>query len=149
MKANEPPIIVEQSFDAAAETVWKAITELDRMVLWYFDNIPAFKAEVGFETQFNIHNEGRDFLHQWKISKVVPYKIIAYIWTFEEYEGEAEVSFELTEVNNQTKLALTNTILKDFTEGIPEFTRASCIGGWEYFIQGQLKEYVESSQQSS
>ena len=39
---------------------------------WYFENIPAFKAEVGFETQFEIHNQGRIFPHRWKVTKVVP-----------------------------------------------------------------------------
>ncbi len=39
---------------------------------WYFENIPAFKPEVGFETQFNVQSEERNFLHKWKVTEVQP-----------------------------------------------------------------------------
>ncbi len=74
MKKNDAPIILEQTFNASIETVWNSITEIDQMRKWYFNNIPSFKPEVGFTTQFNIHNDSRDFLHLWKIIEVVSAK---------------------------------------------------------------------------
>lgn len=64
MKETEEPVIVEQTFDASVETVWNAITVLDQMRQWYFENIPSFRPEVGFETQFDVQNEDRHFLHK-------------------------------------------------------------------------------------
>lgn len=145
MKKNDEPIIVEASFKSPVETVWNSITAIDLMRQWYFENIPSFKAEVGFKTQFNVISEGRNFLHMWEITEVVPLKRIAYSWKFNEYAGEGLVVFELSAQNDLTKLKLTNSVLESFPDGIPEFTRESCIGGWEYFIQHRLKEYLEKS----
>ena len=95
MKASEGPIVVEQTLNADVETVWKSITEVDRMRGWYFDNIPSFKPEVGFETLFTVSNEGREFPHRWKVTEVVPNKKLAYDWSFDNYAGDSFVEWEL------------------------------------------------------
>ena len=143
MRSSDEPIVVEQTFNATIDTVWKAITQVDLMRQWYFDNIPAFRPEVGFETQFNVRSQGRDFLHMWRVTEVVPGRKIVYGWRFAEYAGDASVAFELIKQDNLTSLRLTCTVRESFPEGIPEFTRESCIGGWEYFIKKSLKEYLE------
>ena len=84
MRKNDEPIVVEQTFNAPIDAVWKSITEIDQMRQWYFDNIPAFKPEVGFETQFNVQSQGRDFLHMWKVTEVVPEKMITYNWKYDD-----------------------------------------------------------------
>jgi uncharacterized protein YndB with AHSA1/START domain len=142
MKQSDPPVIVEQVFDLPVETVWKAITEREQMVQWFFDNIPDFKAKVGFETQFKIHNEGRDFLHLWRITEVNPNRKITYRWSYDQYDGEALVTFELVPDGATTRLRLTNIVLADFDDTIPEFKRESCVAGWEYFIKQRLKNYL-------
>lgn len=143
MKKNEKPITVEQTFDASAEEVWKAITELDLMRQWYFENIPAFIPVVGFKTEFNVVSDGRNFLHKWRITEVIPGKVITYSWQFEEYPGEGLVEFNISSEKNKTKLRLTNYVLEDFPDNVPEFTRESCHGGWTYFINERLKEFLE------
>ena len=69
MKKNENPIIVEEIFRNPVEVVWNSITKVDLMRQWYFENIPAFKAEVGFKTQFNVISEGRSFYTCGRILK--------------------------------------------------------------------------------
>lgn len=145
MKKTDDPIIVEQTLSATVDTVWKAITEVDLMRQWYFNNIPSFEPRVGFETQFNVENEGRGFPHLWKVTEVEPLKKLAYDWRFEGYPGDGLVVFELFDENGTTKLRLTNHVLEDFPEDVPEFKRESCIAGWEYFIQKRLKEYLEQA----
>jgi len=49
MRKNDEPIIVEQTFNRSIDTVWNSVTEIDQMRQWYFENIPSFKPEVGFE----------------------------------------------------------------------------------------------------
>lgn len=143
MKTSDEPIVIEQLINAPAETVWAAITEPDRMVRWFFDNIPDFKPEVGFATRFDIECKGRRFPHLWKITAVHPGKSITYDWRYEGYEGAAAVTFELVSADEATRVRLTNRVVEDFQEGIPEFTREAGVGGWSYFIQDRLKEYLE------
>lgn len=143
MKKSEPTIIVEETFDASIEKVWTSITEIDHMRKWFFDNIPSFKPIVGFETEFAVKNEERIFTHQWQIVEVIPLKLIKYNWKYKEYDGNAFVVFELTEKDGLTNLRLINIVTEDFSDQIPEFRRESCIGGWRYFINQRLKNYLE------
>jgi len=145
MRKDEKPIVVEQTFNATIDTVWKAITEIDLMRQWYFENIPSFKAEVGFETQFNVTSQGREFLHMWKVTEVVPQKKLTYNWKYENYPGDSFVVFELFKQNNSTRLKLTTHVRESFPDDIPEFKRESCIAGWEYLIGKRLREYLEGA----
>ncbi len=146
MSYQEEPVEVIQYFNAPRSEVWKAITHLDTMVKWYFDNIPDFKPEVDFYTEFNIHSEGRDFLHQWTIREVIPEKKISYDWKFREYEGQGLVTFELFDESAGTMLKLSNYGIETFPDEIPEFTRESCQAGWEYFINGRLNNFINNSE---
>lgn len=142
MKKGDELIIVEQSFTASSEAVWNAITKPDQMRQWYFDNIPDFKPEAGFETRFNVQSNDRNFLHIWKVTEVQPQKMITYSWEFENYPGKSTTSFEIIKRENLTLLRLTVEILENFPEDISEFTRESCIGGWTYFINNRLKDFL-------
>jgi len=144
MKVTDKPIVVSQTFNASIDTVWNAITELHQMQQWFFEVIPDFKPEVGFKTLFNVTSEERNFLHLWEIAAVIPKQKIVYLWKYKEYPGSTLVSFDLTKNNNQTKLTVTNMVLEDFPQDIPEFKPESCLGGWEYFIKNRLKDYLNN-----
>jgi len=144
MKANET-IIVEEQLSAPISVVWDAITNLNSMKKWYFNNIPSFKPEVGFKTQFKVKSEERSFLHLWEVVEVIPFKKIIYNWKYAEYLGNSLVCFELFENNNSTKIRLTCKITESFSDDIPEFKTESCRGGWNYFIKQNLKNYLENS----
>jgi uncharacterized protein YndB with AHSA1/START domain len=144
MKTSDKPIIVEERFNSSIESVWKALTEIDEMRRWYFDNIPAFKPETGFKTEFNVRSEERNFLHKWIVTEAEYLKKIKYRWEFESYQGKSTADFELFRQDDSTLLRLTVVIEEDFQEDIPEFERDSCIAGWNYFINGRLKDYLNS-----
>jgi hypothetical protein len=110
---------------------------------WFFKDIPAFIPEVGFETQFNVKSQDRNFLHLWKITEVIPLKKITYNWKYEDYPGDSLVTFEISEQNNLTTIKITTLILESFPQDIPEFTRESYVEGWTYFIKKSLKEFLE------
>ena len=130
METLNKPIIVEQTFLHCTKKVWDAITLPDQMNHWYFDNIPSFEAVVGFQTEFNVTSNDRNFKHLWKILEVEPLKKIKYRWRFAEYPGDSFVTFELFEMNSTTLLRLTNEGLESFPRDIPEFTSESCQAGW-------------------
>lgn len=144
MKVTDPLIVVEQLFDKSISEVWKAITELKQMKEWFFDNIPDFKPEVGFKTQFNVQAPSRNYMHLWEIVEVVTGKKIVYKWSYQDLKGIGLVTFKLFQEDNKTRLKLTNTIIEDFDDSIPEFNRKSCIGGWNYFIQERLVQFLRS-----
>jgi len=141
MRDTNKPIIVEQTFTTSISNVWNAITKLDQMRQWYFENIESFEPEVGFETQFNVESQGRNFLHLWTVTEVVQMKKITYNWKYDGYTGDSYVTFELFEEENQTRLQLTHAVIESFPMDVPEFTRASCTAGWNYFIRNRLKEF--------
>ena len=143
MAESTSPIVVEQFFNVAREQVRSAITERDQMVQWFFDAIPEFRPETGFETRFNVNAGERDFMHHWKITDVVPGEKIVYDWRYEDLPGAGKVTFELLQQGDGTRLRLTNEGLVSFPD-LPEFTAESCLGGWKYFLQGNLKSYLES-----
>jgi len=72
------PVIIEQLFDVSIKAVWKALSNVQLMRLWYFDNIHAFVDKVGFETRFTVQNNEKSFIHLWKVFEVIPNKIITY-----------------------------------------------------------------------
>jgi len=143
MKRSEGPIIVEQHFDRLVLDVWNAIVEIDEMRKWYFDNIPDFKAEVGFSTQFLVESGERKFLHLWEVIEVIPTSKLVYSWRYEGFAGDAVSSFEVSGHDDSALLRVTLQVLQDFPEGIPEFTRESAIAGWNYFIKDRLKTYLD------
>lgn len=143
MKVDEEPIIIEQTFNTSIDAVWKAITDIDQMRQWFFDNIPSFKPEVGFETQFDVQSGERTFRHMWKVTEVVPLKLIKINWNYEGYQGDSDVLFELSEQDNKAKLRLTDLVLEDFSQDIPEFKRESGVEGWTFFIKRSLKDFLD------
>ncbi|QEG00238.1 hypothetical protein Mal15_43080 [Stieleria maiorica] len=143
MNDSSAPVVVEQSFDASTELVWKAITEREHMVQWFFENILEFRAEPGFETQFDIDTGSRVFRHLWKITEVIPKQKIVYDWRYEGFTGQGKVTFEVFEEAEGSKLRVTNEGIESFPNDIPEFTRESCEDGWTYLLQTSLKQYLD------
>lgn len=143
MSELSKPIAVEQAFDVPAERVWDAITDHKQMIQWFFQDIPDFRPEVGFHTQFNVNTGERDFFHLWTITEVVPGQKIVYDWRYKDYPGIGTVSFEVFSNGRGSKLRVTTLGLETFPRDIPEFSRESCEGGWNYFIQGNLKRFLE------
>lgn len=143
MRVSEPPVVVQEIYDWPAEAIWRAITDVEEMRQWYFECIPAFEARVGFETEFTITNEGREFPHLWDVTEVEPGKKIVYGWRFHGYPGHGMVTFELEEQGGQTSLTLTNEVLEDFPDEIPEFRRESCLAGWQYLLGQSLREFLQ------
>lgn len=141
----DKPVIVTQAFKNSIEMVWNAITDVDQMPQWFFEQIESFEPTIGFKTQFVIQNKDRVFTHLWKITEVIPNKKIVYNWNYKEYTGDSFVTFELAESNNQVALKLTHTVTEEFPDTIPEFSRESCLGGWNYFIGERLKAYLNKN----
>ncbi|NND93562.1 MAG: SRPBCC domain-containing protein [Flavobacteriales bacterium] len=139
---QEIVVRVQAEYPVKPVDVWNAITLPERMKEWYFEQMPDFKAEVGFETSFLVENEGRRFPHIWNVKEVEPRSRLGYEWTFTGYEGASYALFELNEIPSGTRLTLRCTGLETFDQKIHEFREESCRAGWEYFLNKRLKEYL-------
>ena len=144
MRTTDPPIIVEEIFDKPIRDVWTAITEVSQMTQWFFEDIPEFKPEVGFKVQFNVKAPSKNFLHLWKITEVIPQQKIVYNWKYQDHAGNSYVTFELFEIENQTKLIVSTKIVEDFDDSIEEFKYESGIAGWNYFIKERLVAFLNT-----
>lgn len=136
------PFVIERTYDAPLEKVWKAITDKDQMKEWYF-NIAGFKPQVGFEFQFEAGSEDKKYLHLCKITDVEPGKKLRYSWRYDNVPGNSFVTFELFAEGNKTRLKLTHEGLETFVTGNRDFAKESFAKGWGHIIGKSLKEYVE------
>jgi uncharacterized protein YndB with AHSA1/START domain len=137
------PIVVEQTFSAPTERVWRAITDRAQMSRWFFEQIKDFQPERGFETTFVVHADGKDYPHHWKVTEVVPGQRLVNDWLHPGIPGAAVVEWDLSKAGDGSRLKLTFTEVASFPQDNPAFTRESCQGGWEYFF-ARLKGFVEN-----
>ena len=137
-------IVIERTYNAPVEKVWRAITDKDEMKQWYFD-LEEFKAEPGFEFQFyGEGKQGEKFLHLCKVIEVIAKKKLTYSWRYDGYEGNSFVTFELFEEGNKTRLKLSHKGLESFpVTPNNDFAKENFTEGWTYIIGTGLKEFVE------
>lgn len=140
----EGPIIVEQTVNAPIEKVWKAITDKDEMKKWYFQ-LEEFKAEPGFEFQFEGGTETNKYIHLCKIKEVDPPHKLSHSWRYEGYAGDTTVTFELFDEGDRTRVRLTHEGLETFPQDNPDFARNNFQMGWTEIITKSLKNYVENT----
>jgi uncharacterized protein YndB with AHSA1/START domain len=139
------PFVIERTFNAPVEKIWKAITDKDQMKKWYFD-IAEFKPEVGFEFTFTGESEGVIYIHLCKITEVIPEKKLSYTWRYRDYEGLSHVTFELFDEAGATRLKLIHEGLETFPQDKKDFKKESFIGGWNYIVGTSLKNFLEEPQ---
>ena len=139
-------IVKETTVNAPVEKVWKAITEPTEMKKWYFD-VPDFKAQVGHKFQFWGGDENTKYLHLCKVTEVIPEKKLSYTWTYENFNVESVVTFELFEAagagNDKTRVRLTHIGVEKFPTDDKNFARESFVAGWDHIIGTSLREYLE------
>jgi uncharacterized protein YndB with AHSA1/START domain len=139
---NTHPFVIERTFNAPVEKVWEAITDKDQMKQWYFPMLESFEPVVGFQTEFNVRFEGKDHIHIWKVTEVIPNKKISYEWRYGGFEGNSLVTFELFSEGNATRLRLTHAGLETFPP-LADFARENFAKGWTELIGSLLKAFVE------
>jgi len=147
MSDRSEPIIVERTFDAPIATVWKAISDRDTMIKWYFE-IAAFKPEVGFKFQFTAVGEDgiKKFVHLCEVKDVIVPRKLGYSWRYEGYPGDTLVTWELFEEDDKTRLKLTHKGFETFPEEAKEISRHNFVMGWNAIIGTGLKGFLESAE---
>ncbi|MDQ6758166.1 MAG: SRPBCC domain-containing protein [Bacteroidota bacterium] len=135
------PFVIERTFNARIEKVWKAITDKEEMKQWYF-HLAEFKPEVGFEFQFEGGPDDRKYWHLCKVTEAIQNKKLTYSWRYSGYEGNSSVTFELFPEGEKTKLKLTHIGLETFPAN-SDFAKENFAQGWNHIIGKSLHEYLD------
>lgn len=141
---NTQPFVIERTYNAPVDKVWKAITVKEEMKQWYFD-LAEFKPEAGFEFQFyGQGKEGEQYLHLCKITEVIKERKLQYSWRYDGYEGNSFVTFELFAEGNTTRVKLTHEGLETFpVTANNAFAKENFAEGWTHIIGISLPGFVE------
>lgn len=138
------PLIVERTYNASIERVWKAITDKDQMKEWHFE-IDEFKAEKGFKFSFTGGDENVQFTHHCEVLEADPPNKLSYTWTYPDYKGYSVVTFELfKEGDKKTRVRLSHSGLESFPQDNENFGISSFTEGWNSILGDSLKNYVET-----
>jgi uncharacterized protein YndB with AHSA1/START domain len=140
---KDEPVIVERTFDAPMEKVWRTITDKNEMNRWQF-HIEEFKPEVGFEFRFQEGPEGKPYLHICKITDVIVGKKLVYSWRFDGYEGISTVTFDLSREGSKTKLKLTHSGITTFSPPNSDFAVNNFAEGWSQILDSVGKTSLQS-----
>jgi uncharacterized protein YndB with AHSA1/START domain len=140
----EKSVIMEFSYKASPEKIWKAITVKEEMQLWYFD-LEEFKPEVGFEFRFWGGTEQRQYLHICKITEVVDGRKLCHTWCYDGIPGITNLCFEISLANDgNSKLKLSHTGFETFPTENPDLDPKNFEEGWKSILGSSLKDYLES-----
>lgn len=137
-------LIIERTYNASIEKVWKAITDKDQMKEWYFE-IEEFKPEKGFEFRFYGGHDDRRYLHICEVIEVSPPEKLSYSWRYDGYPGKSVVTFELfKEAEKQTRVRLTHESIQTFPADQPDFSASNFTEGWNFILGDSLRNFVEA-----
>ena len=135
------PIIIERTYNASPERIWKALTDTREMKEWYFD-IKEFKAEPGWKFDF-YEPGGTKFHHLCEVKESIPNKKISYTWKYEFDPGVTLVSFELFPDGEETRVVLTHSGIENFSKDNPDLKRKNFVQGWTEILGINLKKFLE------
>jgi len=138
----DTPFVLEHVYDVPIAKVWQSLTDEDEMREWYFSQLKKFEPDIGFEFQFT--DDGSDYKKEWRVTQVVAGRLLAHSWVYEGYPGSSEVTFELAEDGDKTRLKLTHTGLASFPHD-PHFARKRFEEGWKNIIGNNLKTHLEKN----
>lgn len=137
------PIVVEQEIKVPLKEAWHALTDLYELRSWYF-YLDEFKPDIGYSFHF-IGGDGTvEYVHLCVITGVAENKLLSHTWKYKGYEGDSEVTFELTPHHGNTIVRLTHTGTESFAAHGKNFSRESFEKGWQQIIGVNLKNYLEN-----
>jgi uncharacterized protein YndB with AHSA1/START domain len=136
------PIVIERTYDAPIEKVWKAITDINQMKKWYFPDIKGFKPEIGAEFTFTGQKDNVIYQHICKVLEVEAPKKLKHSWQYDNQPGNSFVTWELSSSGNKTTVKLTHEGLETFP-ATEAYARKNFEKGWTQIVGTMLREWLE------
>lgn len=140
---NNNPIKLEKLYNASPAKIWNALTDNEALKKWYFP-LEKFEAKVGFKFSFyGGEEDDKQYLHECEITELIPLKKITYSWKYVGLEGNSFVSWEIYPQQNGALVVLTHHGVETFANNGKDFAKESFVGGWTYFLNEVLQQYLE------
>lgn len=130
MMRKSPTLVLERTVNASSDLVWRALTDIKLLKKWqpYFTE---FSPQVGFETRFQMGpDENKQYKHICEVTEVIEGKRLTYSWRYENHPGDSYVTFELSPVDEGTKVTLLHHITEPFPSDNPDFASNNFTEGW-------------------
>ncbi|APG59134.1 SRPBCC family protein [Christiangramia salexigens] len=140
---NNSSIEINRTISAPVQRVWEALTDPEKMKLWYFD-VHEFKPETG--NKFYFYEPGSNkYLHQCEIMDFIPKRCISYTWSYPEYTNRNSlVSWNLEPLGEETKLSFSHIDVQNLKDDSEVFSRENFEKGWDEIINKNLVDFVSS-----
>lgn len=136
-------VFIDITLQAPLQKVWQAISDKEAMQKWYFD-LPEFIPAIGYTFSFNGGpSEQEQYRHLCEVTESIPEQELAYSWRYDGYEGVSHIRFQLSAVNEATRLRFSHTGLDSFPKTEPNLAAKNFKIGWDAIITTSLKEFVE------
>lgn len=132
---------LELVYNASLTKVWKTLTDVELMRIWYFPQIKHFDLKVG--NTFSFVDDGSAYKKEWKITKLENNRLMSHSWVYEGYPGYSEVTFELFKEGKMTVFRLTHTGLASFPAD-PNFAYKRFERGWNMILGQNFRQCLEN-----
>jgi uncharacterized protein YndB with AHSA1/START domain len=136
----DTPLVTEQLLHCPPGRVWDALTDENKMRVWYFPQLVAFRPEPGFS--FVFADDGAAYHKIWQVLEVRPGEKLVHSWRYTGYPGSSTVRFELVPAGPGTIVRVIHTGIASFPRH-PHFARARFEAGWRTILGVNLKSLLE------
>lgn len=132
-----------REFKVSSETVWKAITDPEKMKEWYF-HIRDFKPEKGCVFTFYEKEEGGSFLHRCEILTIEPERFLEHTWEHPSHSaGRSVLKWEIEPLGGAAvQLTLIHSGLENFADAGAGFAPENYEAGWQGIVGISLRNYL-------
>lgn len=144
MKTINGTLVIEKTYPAEAEKVWKSLTDPAEMRMWHFA-LPGFKPEVGHQFEFTGGTDEIQYKHFCEVTDAIDGKLLAYTWKYEGIPGDSKVSFELFPEGNSTRVRMTHSGIDSFAKSNPDLHPRNFAEGWKDIMRRMLWEHLEQA----
>ncbi len=137
------PILVERTYSASPNRVWEALTDKDKLTLWYFE-IPEFELKKGAEFNFYESKGANRYHYRIKILEFKPNELLQYIWSHPtESKGVSVVTWYLTRRGNATAVRVVHEGVESFADAGLLLDRAKYEKSWNNILGTSLANFLE------
>ena len=137
-------IVLEVTYQAAPEIVWRALTEPELLGEWLMEN--NFRAERGARCEFRMPPApGFSGLVLCEVIEVEPHRRLVYTWDGGGAWGKTIVAWTLEPSGSGTRLRLEHTGFAGFRPFLLSFMMNS---GWKKKLNTAVREMVERLERS-
>lgn len=136
------PILVERTYSASPHRIWEALTDKDKLTLWYFE-IPDFELTKGAEFNFYESKGANRYHYRIQIIDFIPNQLLKYSWSHpSESQGTSVVTWHLTRRGNATAVRIIHEGIENFADAGALLERAKYEKGWNTILGTSLANFL-------